>query len=229
MQGRSAINCVLEVCVATHIRKRCSSLNTSLRMPELSHQPRNVPPQIEGWLAGVSHLRTFPHATFLQAILFSVLLFGCQRSEQTSTSTATDPTTSATTQSKHGPTGGPSGTPVVATRLRGATLSWIGNRKNSAAAFRWHFEDRTFALLADGPTLPADLIQLLTGTSGPRQRIDGEWQTTDGRHLKLKSTPATDNQNALQVTLSIETAGLLRVNMGDGRQYNLLRQKTGRR
>jgi hypothetical protein len=118
---------------------------------------------------------------------------------------------------------------VSATRLRGATLSWIGNRRNSSAAFRWHFEDSTFALLSDGPTLPADLIQLLTGTKAPRQRIDGEWQTTDGRHLKLKSTPASGEQSALQVTLTIETAGLLRVNLGDGRQYNLLRRKTNRR
>ena len=204
-------------------------MNTSPRMPALSHQPRKLPQQIESWLAGVSHLLILRHTILRHTILFSVVLFGCQRSEQTSISTATGPATSATTQSKHVPPGGPSGTPVAATRLRGATLSWIGNRQHSDAAFRWHFEDRTFALLADGPTLPADLIQLLTGTSAPRQRIDGEWQTTDGRHLKLKSTPATGDQSALQVTLTIETAGLLRVNVGDGRQYNLVRRKTGRR
>lgn len=193
-------------------------------MPVLPHQPWKLPQQIESWLAGVSHLLTFPHA-----LLLTVVLFGCQRSEQTSISTATGPITSATTQSKHVPPGGPSGTPVPGTRLRGATLSWIGNRQNSLNPFRWNFEDSTFALLADGPTLPADLIQLLTGQSAPRKRIDGEWQTTDGRHLKLKSTPATDDQSALQVTLTIETAGPLRVNLGDGRQYNLLRRKTNRR
>lgn len=193
-------------------------------MPVLPHQPWKLPQQIESWLAGVSHLLTFPHA-----LLLTVVLFGCQRSEQTSISTATGPATSATTQSKHVPPGGPSGTPVPGTRLRGATLSWIGNRQNSLNPFRWNFEDSTFALLADGPTLPADLIQLLTGQSAPRKRIDGEWQTTDGRHLKLKSTPATDDQSALQVTLTIETAGPLRVNLGDGRQYNLLRRKTNRR
>ena len=193
-------------------------------MPVLSHQPRKLPQQIESWLAGVSHLMTFPHA-----LLLSVVLFGCQRSEQTSISTATGPTASATTQPKHVPPGGPSGTPVPATRLRGATLSWIGNRQNSSAAFRWHFEDSTFAVLSDGPTLPADLIQLLTGTKAPRQRIDGAWHTPAGRHLKLKSTPASGEQSALQVTLTIETAGLLRVNLGDGRQYNLLRRKTNRR
>jgi hypothetical protein len=193
-------------------------------MPVLPHQPRKLQQQIESWLAAVAHLLTFPHA-----LLFSVVLFGCQRSEQTSISTATGPTTSATTQSKHVPPGGPSGTPVPATRLRGATLSWISNRQNSAAAFRWNFADSTFALQADGPTLPADLIQRLTGKSAPRQRIDGEWQITDDRHLKLKSTPATGDQNALQVTLTIETAGPLRVNLGDGRQYNLLGRKTNRR
>ena len=193
-------------------------------MPVLPHQPWTLPQQIESWLAGVSHLLTFPHA-----LLLTVVLFGCQRSEQTSISTATGPTTSATTQSKHVPPGGPSGTPVPGTRLRGATLRWIGNRQNSLNPFRWNFEDSTFALLADGTTLPADLIQLLTGQSAPRKRIDGEWQTTDGRHLKLKSTPATDDQSALQVTLTIETAGPLRVNLGDGRQYNLLRRKTNRR
>ncbi|MEE3368706.1 MAG: hypothetical protein VX346_05110 [Planctomycetota bacterium] len=126
---------------------------------------------------------------------------------------------------KRVPLGGPSGTPVPATRLRGATLSWIGNRQNSPDAFRWNFADGTFALRADGQTLPADLIQLLTKTSAPRQQIDGEWQTTDGRHLKLKSTPATTDQSAVQVTLTIETAGLLRINLGDGRQYNLRKTK----
>ena len=189
-------------------------------MPVLSHHPRKLSQPIESWLAGVSHRLIISHAS-----LFTLVLFGCQRSEQESIPTATDPTQSTTTQLQHIPPGGPSGTPVPATRLRGATLSWIGNRQNSPDALRWNFADSTFVLLTDGPTLPSDLIQLLTGTRAPRRRIDGEWQTTDGRHLKLKFTPATGGRSTLQVTLTIATAGILRVNLGDGRQYNLRKTK----
>ena len=163
---------------------------------------------------------------FSLALLLTAAFCGCQRTEPPRTSNPDDTTPSASIQSKQLTTGGGSGKPVPAIRLQGATLRWIGNRRDKPNAFQWNFDVRTFSLLAEGSALPNDLVQLFTGSSTPRQRIDGEWHTTDGRQLELKYLPSTDDPTARHVQLTIETAGLLRVNLGDGRQYNLQRRQT---
>ena len=92
-------------------------------------------------------------------------------------------------------------------------------------AFQWNFDERTFELVSKGPALPIDLVQLLTGRKTPRRRIVGEWHTSDGRQLEMTVQPPSADQTERRVILTIETAGVLRANLGDGRQYNILRRQ----
>ena len=133
--------------------------------------------------------------------------------------------TVTSSDSKRPTTGGDGGQPVPPTRLRGAALSWIGARRDLMDAFQWNFDERTFELVSKGPALPIDLVQLLTGRKTPRRRIVGEWHTSDGRQLEMTVQPPSADQTERRVILTIETAGVLRANLGDGRQYNILRRQ----
>ncbi len=114
--------------------------------------------------------------------------------------------------------GGPDGDPVSADRLRGARLSYIKR------GLVWTFDAETVTIVADPGPLPQDLVERLLGKAAAVTRITAKWRC-DGRTLELTDLASGEIASPGPVKLAIATAGPIRVNLGDGRQYNVFEKK----
>jgi RNA polymerase sigma factor (sigma-70 family) len=87
----------------------------------------------------------------------------------------------------------------------------------------WCFKGKRFILAGGDEDIPADLVRALLGPDRKASRIVGEWDLDrDGSHLLLTSVSAGGKPGVKEVKLGISPAGLLRVNLENGGQYNVM-------
>ena len=106
-------------------------------------------------------------------------------------------------------------TPVTTARLKDARLQFIRSDLN------WRFPGQQLLIENGGEPLPPDLVEELTGQKATLQQMEATWAlnpTAD--RLQLSDVRLDGEKLDRELTISIEAAGHVRVNLGS-RQYNL--------
>lgn len=85
----------------------------------------------------------------------------------------------------------------------------------------WRLDDDTFELVTEAEEFPEPLATRLLGKQPDGKTITGSWALAGGE-LVLTNIVAGEETGPPEVRLPLQTAGQVRVNLGD-LQYNLLR------
>ncbi len=113
---------------------------------------------------------------------------------------------------------GGSSMPVDVERLTGSSLTYIGG----SPSIVWEFTSDSFTLTIEGEPPPNELFEALLGPGRTASRMTGGWHfAPDTKGLMFTQINAGDESGVDEVRLSIEPAGLVRVNLG-ALQYNIL-------
>jgi len=116
------------------------------------------------------------------------------------------------------PLGG--GTPLTSKKLSGVTLEAIRE------PLRWRFGASTVGIDFDDKPIPGDLVETLTGSVSPAEKIEASWrydELSGELHLseiQVDGRSMPEDPLAREVVMPIRSAGKIRVDLGI-RQYNM--------
>jgi uncharacterized protein (TIGR03067 family) len=88
---------------------------------------------------------------------------------------------------------------------------------------QWFFKGKKFVLAAGDGAIPPDLLKALLGPDRKSDRVTGEWALNPARTHMIFTAVVVDGKPGLkEARLGISPAGLLRVNLEGGGQYNTM-------
>lgn len=91
------------------------------------------------------------------------------------------------------------------------------------SSHHWYFKGNHFVLVADAGGIPADLLKALLGPDRKADRVTGEWALNEARtHMVFTAIVAGEQSGVKEAKLGITPAGLIRVNLEGGGQYNTM-------
>lgn len=111
--------------------------------------------------------------------------------------------------------------PITAQRFARTYVSAINN------SHHWYFKGNRFVLMADAGGIPADLLKALLGPDRKADRVTGEWALNEARtHIVFSAIVADEKPGVKEAKLEVTPAGLMRVNLKSGGQYNTMHFET---